>query len=458
MLAAAAAAACAVASPAWASTPCGNPGYSYAGVVTPTPVHAIRAWVSAPVDPQVQSGDVSGWVGVGREHARGKRGILRVGLLTSAGGSSQLYYERRTSGGAWRRFLGPTVAAGERHKVSLLEMPHRKAYWRVWIDGQPVSGQIHLRLARHGKYALATAESWDGGTPACNRLDYLFGPVMVRAARWRRLRSTNILEDPGYAVVRHAPGVFNAVNEADASNFYGDWETGDAGQWTGNQWNRNAPLSDQFQIVTDPARQGSYAAKFVVRPGDQFGTSSGERSEVYWTGSREADGQDYWYSWSTLFPSDWSEPRNWGIFLQWHTGFNWTPPALSFNAREDSVNVNLNAGEVTDCCGGDTRMRWTVLNTLSKGLWNDFIVHVKWAAGPDGTLTIWHRVEGEDAYTKILDVSGVPTLQSQGGVPTTNYVKLGLYRDTDTKTNTLYQDGFHRWASADPPPEVANLP
>jgi hypothetical protein len=449
---------CIIASPAWGADVCGKPGYSYAGVVTPTPVHGIRAWVSAPLDPQVQSGDVSGWIGVGRTSARGKRGVLRVGLLASPGSPSQLYYEIRLRTGAWKRFLGPTVAAGERHKVSLLELAHRPTFWRVWIDGRALTRPIHLTLARQGKYALATAESWDGGTPTCNRLDYFFGTVAVRGLRWHPLGSRQVIQDPGYSVLRQTLGFAAKNSPVVPDSFSGDWETGDASQWTSNHWNRNAPLSDQFQIVTDPVRQGTYAAKFTVRPGDQFGSTSGERSEVVWANSNDGEGKEYWYRWSTLFPTDWSEPKNWGIFIQWHS-FNYTPPAVALTAREDSAYLNLNAGPLSDpCCGGNTRRRWLVLPTLSKGLWNDFIAHIKWTSGNDGYITLWHRVEGQDTYAKVLDTSGFPTLQSDNGTVVPNYLVLGLYRDVDTITNTLYQDGFERWASADPPPEVVSGP
>jgi hypothetical protein len=445
---------CIIASPAWGADVCGKPGYSYAGVVTPTPVYGIRAWVSAPLDPQVQSGDVSGWIGVGRTSARGKRGVLRVGLLASPGSPSQLYYEIRLRTGAWKRFLGPTVAAGERHKVSLLELAHRPTFWRIWIDGHALTRPIHLTLARKGKYALATAESWDGGTPTCNRLDYFFGTVAVRGLRWHPLGSRQVIQDPGYSVLRQTLGFTAKNSPVVPDSFSGDWETGDASQWTANHWNRNAPLSDQFQIVTDPVRQGTYAAKFTVRPGDQFGSTSGERSEVLWTGSDEAEGQDYWYSWSTLFPTDWSAPRNWGIFLQWHA-FNWTTPAVAFNARDNSVVINVDGGPLNAAgTTGSVRNVFPLLSTLNKGLWNDFIAHIKWSSGNDGAITVWHRVDGEDAYTKVLDVSGFPTLQSQDGVTAKNYVKMGLYRDADTKTDVIYHDGFHRWSSPDPPPEV----
>jgi hypothetical protein len=318
-----------------------------------------------------------------------------------------------------------------------------------------VTRPIHLTLAQHGKYALATAESWDGGTPVCNRLDYFFsGPVKVRSPRWHRMYSRRVVEDPGYDVVRRAPGVFNAQN-AVGRQFYGDWETGDASQWTANHWNQSVPLSEQFQIVTDPVRQGQYAAKFTVRPGDKYGSTSGERSEVLWVGSAESDGQDYWYSWSTLFPTTWTEPRGWGIFVQWHS-FNWTTPAIAFNARQDSVIVNVDGGPLNSAgTTGSVRNVFPLLSSLHKGMWNDFIAHIKFSGGNDGAITVWHRVEGESAYAKILDVSGFPTLQSQDGFIQKNYLVHGLYRGDDTKTDVIYQDGFHRWSSPDPPPEVA---
>jgi hypothetical protein len=458
IFAAALATACFFAGPALATTTCGNPGYSYAGLLGSLPVHGISASISAPLTPTVQSGDVSAWIGVGRTRVTGRRGSIRAGLLTLAGSTPQLFYDvRRYRTGEWHRFLGPTVNPGEAHRVSIREIPWRAGYWRVFMDGRRVSGPIKLMRQLRGKYALATAESWDGGTPTCNEFSFHFGPVRARQdGPWRRLRIRGVLQDPGYSVVRRSTA-FVAENAADHSNFAGDWETGDASQWTSNHWNQNAPLSDQFQIVQDPVRQGNFAAKFIVRPGDKFATTSGERSEVVWANSNDGEGKEYWYRWSTLFPTDWNEPRNWGIFIQWHS-FNFTPPAVSLTARQDSAYLNLNTGPLSDpCCGGNTRKKWLVLPTLSKGHWNDFIAHIKWTSATDGYITLWHRVDG-DAYAKVLDASGFPTLQSNNGKVVPNYLVLGLYRDADTQTNTLYQDDFHRWASLDPPPEVASVP
>jgi len=449
--------ACVLAAPALAET-CGNPGYSYAGVATVKPTSGVRAVITAPIAPQVESGDVSGWIGVGRVGVSGKRGVLRVGLLGQADGTMQLYYEVRR-GGNWIRHLGPIVQPGERHFVKIVRSRKHTKRWYVLIDGSTVGPSMRLGPGWRRLRAVATAESWDGGAPSCNQFQYAFGQLNVKSERgWRRAKTQKLIQAPGYKVVQQKRSRFLATYvppapAGEAGGFFGDWETGDASQWTANQWNRNVPLSDQFEVETDVVREGTFAAKFTVRPGDKFMSTSGERSEVYWGGSDESDGQDYWYSWSTLFPTDWSEPTGWGYFIQWHADFPATTPPLAFNAREDSVVLQVNTGPLNAAqTTGTVRYALPVLDTLSKGLWNDFIARVHWSSGNDGAVTVWHRVEGHTTYDKVLDATGFPTLQiGPDGVPASNYVKLGLYRSADTKVSTLYQDAFRRWTSADPP-------
>jgi Polysaccharide lyase len=453
--------ACLFAAPALADI-CGNPGYSYAGVFSSHKMAGVDAAITAPTSPVVESGDVSGWVGIGRADVAGKRGALRAGLLADQDGVIHLYYEVRRPAG-WVRHLGPAIQAGERHRLRITRSWRDRRRWRIVMDDSLVSS-VRMSTAPRKFKAVATAESWDGGTSVCNRFQYSFGAVHVRKhGRWHRLAHPTVVEDPGYTVVRE-PSAFLAVNTDDVppppppGSFTGDWETGDASQWTRNQWNRSAPLTDQFEIERDVVRQGTYAAKFTVRPGDQYLTTSGERSEVYWSGSDESDGQDYWYSWSTLFPTDWTEPAGWGYFVQWHADFLSTTPPIAFNARDDSVVLQVNTGPLNASqTTGTVRYALPVLNTLNKGFWNDFIVHIHWSSGNDGAVTVWHRVNGETQYDKVLDANGFPTLQvGPDGVPASNYLKLGLYRGADTKVNYLYQDDFRRWVSADLPPELTS--
>ena len=437
--------ACLLASPALADS-CGNPGYSYAGMVTSKRMKGVRAMITAPVAPQVESGDVSGWIGVGRVSGPGKRGVLRVGLLAQADDTMQLYYEvQRTTG--WARHLGPTVLPGERHFVKVARSYRNAKRWRVVIDGKQVGPALRLGHGWKWLRAAATAESWDGGAPSCNHFQYVFGKLRVKNGRgWKGVHGRKIIQAPGYKVLPQHRSRFLATNvptasASDARIFAGDWETADASQWSGNHWNRRAPLGDQFEIVTDPVRQGSFAAKFTVRPGDKFGTTSGERSEVFFTGADEHQGDDVWYAWSTLFPADWSTPTGWSIFTQWHSYYPVSPP-ISFNMKGERIQVNLNTGSV-DSGSASFKPVYPITDALQRGVWNDFVAHIVWS-GTNGALTVWHRT-GNHPFEKKVDVSGIPTMQVLDGVPSHNYLKLGFYRNDDpTRTNVLYQDGFSR--------------
>ena len=440
--------ACLLAAPAFADT-CGNPGYSYAGVVTPKRTTGVRAVITAPVAPQVESGDVSGWIGVGRVGVNGKRGVLRVGLLGQADGTMQLYYEVRRNGG-WVRSLGPRVQPGERHLVKVVRSRKNAKRWRVLIDGNTVGPSMRLGNGWKWLRAVATAESWDGGAPSCNHFQYAFGKVNVKRGHgWQRVSGRKFIQDPGYKVLKQHKSRFLATNAppapaGDARAFSGDWETANASQWSGNHWNRSVPLSDQFEIVTDPVRQGGFAAKFTVRPGDKFGTTSGERSEVFYTGADEHRGDNLWYAWSTLFPSDWSTPTGWSIFAQWHSYYPVSPP-ISFNMKGERIQVNLNTGSV-DSGAASFKPVYPITDALKRGVWNDFVVHIVWS-GTNGSLEVWHRT-GSNPFEKKVDAVGIPTMQVQAGVSSDNYLKIGFYRNDDSsRVNVLYQDGFSRAAS-----------
>jgi Polysaccharide lyase len=436
--------ACFLAAPAFADS-CGNPGYSYAGVVSAKRTAGVRAMIKAPVAPQVESGDVSGWIGVGRVGVSGKRGVLRVGLLAQANSTMQLYYEVRRNG-SWVRHLGPQVQPGERHFVKVARAWRKSKRWRVLIDGNRVGHSMRLGNGWKWLRAAATAESWDGGAASCNRFRYAFGKVKVKNSRgWRGFHDRRLIQDPGYKVLKQHRSRFLATNvtplTADGRAFAGDWETGDASQWSGNHWDRHFPLSDQFEIVTDPVRQGGFAAKFTVRPGDKFGSTSGERSEVLYTGADEKKGDNAWYAWSTLFPSGWSTPTGWSIFTQWHSYYPVSPP-ISFNMKGERIQVNLNTGSV-DSGAASFKPVYPITDALRRGVWNDFVVHIVWS-GTNGSLTVWHRA-GSEPFVKRVDATGIPTMQVQGGVASDNYLKIGFYRNDDpSRVNVLYQDGFSR--------------
>ena len=77
-----------------------------------------------------------------------------------------------------------------------------------------------------------------------------------------------------------------------------DYDSGNFRQWRAKQ-----AVPGGAKIVRSPRRQGRYAARFVVRPGDDPIDASGERAEV-WSYTNERAGKSSWWKWSTFFPKD----------------------------------------------------------------------------------------------------------------------------------------------------------
>ena len=244
-------------------------------------------------------------------------------------------------------------------------------------------------------------------------------------------------------------------------DFRGDWEKGGGRPWNcceyGGSFDGFPPLSAQFQLVTSPVRQGRYAAKFTVNPGDRYGDSTGERSLARWlsndgtSGSFEKEGDEFYYAWSTLFPSDWITPPNWAIFMEWHSDGRYPIAPLAFEVKGDeTVTFNMATGNCTNPYVCSYRQHHPLLSTLSKGRWNDFVVRVVWHTSA-GAVQIWHRTEDETSFEAALDLNRVPTLpwRNGDGKPALIYILHGLYRGGGSNTSTIYHDGFVRGTSFD---------
>jgi Polysaccharide lyase len=110
----------------------------------------------------------------------------------------------------------------------------------------------------------------------------------------------------------------------------GDFETGNLSQWDREQ----SVSSSRLQVVSAPAREGRYALKAIVRQGDDPINASGNRNEVLYLG-REASGSEYFYKWSTLFPSSFPRSSTWQVFTQWHHDGDGGSPPLEFFIIDD---------------------------------------------------------------------------------------------------------------------------
>ncbi|WP_109699050.1 heparin lyase I family protein [Chitinophaga deserti] len=248
-----------------------------------------------------------------------------------------------------------------------------------------------------------------------------------------------------------------------------DWETGNISQWTGGF--SGLSQSAQLAIVTDRKRQGNYAARFTVRPGDRAckdgHCTSGERCELsHWNYDRETLDDDFYYGWSSYFPANWIQPNDWAIFMQWHCHTTISPP-VAFAINGNNLEAEFHSGNINS---GIQYRQDHVIAPATKGKWHDFMVRIKFRPDFNAKIKVWHRLEGQREFTLALELN-VPTLQWTSipgkiengnvalyGVPfklgTTNgwttgtYTKHGLYRGlTPGVTNILHQDNWNRGTS-----------
>jgi Polysaccharide lyase len=204
----------------------------------------------------------------------------------------------------------------------------------------------------------------------------------------------------------------------------GDFETGNTSQWTKEEMVN----SNRLTVVTDRVREGSYALRCEVDQGDNPIQASGNRNELVYVGEEYepevAQGSEYYYSWSTLFDESFPSANTWQLFTQWHhTGLTGSPP-VEFYVFGEELRMRVGGELASDV--------WSA--PLQRGVWNDFILHVKWSADPNvGFVELYH--DGQ----VVVPRKSMATMYAGQGV----YLKQGLYRnDTVAPQGVVFHDGF----------------
>jgi hypothetical protein len=196
-----------------------------------------------------------------------------------------------------------------------------------------------------------------------------------------------------------------------------DFETGDLSEWSKIQ----AVSADRLQVVSDPVRLGQKAVQVTVRKGDDPINASGNRNELLYM-TLEEPGSEYYYRWSTLFPSSFPSANKWQLFAQWHQmGHSGSPPLELYVWGEE---IRLRVGGVKGV------VLWKV--PLKRGEWQDFVLRVKWSPNASvGFVELHHN--GKIALPK-------RNVATQYGTQK-NYFKLGLYRDASiSPVGIVYHD------------------
>jgi hypothetical protein len=154
--------------------------YGYAGVVGPRSAAGVSARLTELDTPVVRWGHVAAWVGLS---SGGAGSWIQAGLAGFEEGASTLYYEvGRASATPVYTPLRYDIPSNEPHQVAVLEVPGRPGSWRIWVDGEPASPVIALAGSHASWHPMVMAESWNGGTGACNRFRFAFANLRTVAA------------------------------------------------------------------------------------------------------------------------------------------------------------------------------------------------------------------------------------------------------------------------------------
>lgn len=204
-----------------------------------------------------------------------------------------------------------------------------------------------------------------------------------------------------------------------------DFETGGLQQWSGGQ----SVDDDRIRVVEDPVDQGRYAARFEVRDGDNP-IGFGDRAELQ-LDSRESEGDERWYAWSTMFAPDFPVTDAWQVVTQWHSDVD-GPPPLAFYVEDDRLILRTNRYEADGSSAGDPIDHWSA--PLRRGVWYRIKLHVGWSGDDErGFLELW--VNGRRVTDRIPTRTLFPGQDS--------FFKQGYYRRSgEPQTGVVYHDGF----------------
>jgi hypothetical protein len=215
------------------------------------------------------------------------------------------------------------------------------------------------------------------------------------------------------------------------------WRGGyESGVRSWGDWHVQANPGDAV-VEAHTVRQGRYAAKFSIGPGDVPIHASGERAQVYVDQAltNGYDGKDVWYAWSTqIAPGSVLHGGSWNDLTAWHQTGPVCPAPMHVAITGPTRMLRLDAwGGTLDptICSNPYRRTWN-LGKLQFGKWYDFVFHVKWSPDPSvGVVEMW--INGRH----VLPPTHAATLYTGQGV----YLKQGLDRGGADGTAVIYNDG-----------------
>lgn len=222
------------------------------------------------------------------------------------------------------------------------------------------------------------------------------------------------------SAVQLAELAFNAYRTV--YQFVGDFEVPDTGFW--RPGGRCSTCDYAIQFRQDTVRNGLYSARFELNRNDPESYVGSWRSELALNTEPRLQAER-WYGFSIFLPEDYEyDPSN-EILAQWHSTPDYaigdadvqSPPlALRTEAGEWVITRRWDTARITR--PDSIHSREIPLGTYQRGVWTDWVFHVRWDYGDAGLLQVWkngHKVVEEHGPNAYNDSIGV-------------YFKTGIYK------------------------------
>lgn len=315
----------------------------------------------------------------------------------------------------------------------------------VTVEHDPVDvpGLVGFRLApvvRDGAIVKgAWAHTWDTGRTR-HKFASGHGPYTVQA-----MVSADTGTYPSPPAPPSAAPVWNADLETGDLSQYGGWEFGGTFDGTPN-------LHERVQVLRSDGNvrpiQGDSMLKLTVKPGDQYGGSSGWRTlaRQYEPLRTIPVGTDHWYVWAMLLPPGYPGAGT----NPWQTGpemhqtkapYVAVPGSAPFHlvAYPDRFYVDVKGGR-----DGSTvrHVNLSFAQGYARNAWYVFVMRYKHGVFPDGAFELYYARQGEPLQN-VVALDGIGTVYEQ----TVNYFMFGLYRDQVGSQDTVaYFDAVREYA------------
>jgi hypothetical protein len=233
-----------------------------------------------------------------------------------------------------------------------------------------------------------------------------------------------------------------------------DWQTGDNSAFSNLEC---AHPDTQFAVVTEPVRQGRYAARFSETGRDVWTNGTvrcldGRYDPIATTGD------DYYFGLSVYIPAagigdnliwELHQPRT----LYSLPGCGVAP--LAILVHSDGFDLRIAAGDCTVGSGfaSTAAIPFPNLKHYPRKRWIDFVLHVGFEEADTGFVEAWSRTAGtpwsERPQIARRAIATMPFCSTHGIYNVELYSEIGLYPGYAgySGTDTLYADGYRRGSS-----------